>query len=31
MARALNPMDPSAIDLDYGTEWTHVGYIPSEL
>ena len=21
----LNPMDPSAIDLDYGTGWTHVG------
>jgi hypothetical protein len=24
-------MDPSAIDLDYGTGWTHVGYIASEL
>ena len=23
----LNPMDPSAIDLDYGTGWTHVGYL----
>ena len=27
----LNSMDPSAIDLDYGTGWTHVGYIASEL
>ena len=27
----LTPMDPSAIDLDYGTGWTHVGYIASEL
>jgi hypothetical protein len=27
----LNPMDPSAIDLDYGTGWTRVGYIASEL
>jgi hypothetical protein len=27
----LNPIDPSAIDLDYGTGWTHVGYIASEL
>ena len=29
----LNPRDPSAIaiDLDYGTGWTHVGYIASEL
>ena len=27
----LNPMDPSAIDVDYGTGWTHVGYIASEL
>ena len=27
----LNPMDSSAIDLDYGTGWTHVGYIASEL
>jgi hypothetical protein len=24
-------MDPSAIDLGYGTGWTHVGYIASEL
>ena len=24
-------MDPSAIDLDYGTGWTHVDYIASEL
>jgi hypothetical protein len=24
-------MDPSEIDLDYGTGWTHVGYISSEL
>jgi hypothetical protein len=24
-------MDPSEIDLDYGTGWTHVGYIGSEL
>jgi hypothetical protein len=24
-------MDTSAIDLDYGTGWTHVGYIASEL
>ena len=25
----LNPMDPSAIaiDVDYGTGWTHIGYI----
>ena len=23
-------MDPSEIDLDYGTGWTHVGYIASE-
>ena len=29
----LNPMDPSAIaiDVDYGTGWTHVGCIASEL
>ena len=29
----LNPMDPSAIaiDVDYGTGWTHVGCIDSEL
>ena len=27
----LNSMDPSEIDLDYGTGWTHVGYIASEL
>jgi hypothetical protein len=29
---ALNAMDPSAIaiDVDYGTGWTHVGYIASE-
>ena len=29
----LNPMDPSAIaiDVDYGTGWTHVCYIASEL
>ena len=27
----LNPINPSAIDLDYGTGWTHVGYIASEL
>lgn len=29
----LNPRDPTAIgiDLDYGTGWTHVGYIASEL
>jgi hypothetical protein len=27
----FNPMDPSAIDLAYGTGWTHVGYIASEL
>ena len=27
----LISMDPSAIDLDYGTGWTHVGYIASEL
>jgi hypothetical protein len=27
----LNSMDPSAIDLDYGTGWTRVGYIASEL
>jgi hypothetical protein len=29
----LNPTDPSAIaiDLDYGTGWTHLGYIASEL
>ena len=25
------PFNPSAIDLDYGTGWTHVGYIASEL
>jgi hypothetical protein len=24
-------MDPSEIDLDYGTGWTHVGYTASEL
>ena len=29
----LNPMDPSeiAIDVDYGTGWTHIGYIASQL
>ena len=29
----LNPMDPSAItfNVDYGTGWTHVDYIASEL
>ena len=27
----LNSMNPSEIDLDYGTGWTHVGYIASEL
>ena len=29
----LNPMDPSAIaiDIDYGTGWTHIGYIASQL
>jgi hypothetical protein len=30
-AGAIGPMDTSAIDLDYGTGWTHVGYIASEL
>ena len=25
------PFNPSAIDLNYGTGWTHVGYIASEL
>ena len=30
---SLNPMDPSAIaiDVDYGTGWTHIGYIASQL
>ena len=29
----LNPMEPSAIaiDVDYGTGWTHIGYIASQL
>ena len=29
----LNPMDASAIaiDVDYGTGWTHIGYIASQL
>ena len=29
----LNPMDPSAIEInvDYGTGWTHIGYIASQL
>ena len=29
----LNPMDPSAIAIyvDYGTGWTHIGYIASQL
>jgi hypothetical protein len=29
----LNSMDPStiAIDVDYGTGWTHIGYIASQL
>jgi hypothetical protein len=32
-AEPLNPRDPRAIaiDLDYGTGWTNVGYIASEL
>ena len=32
-AEPLNPLDPNAIaiDLDYGTGWSHVGYIGSEL
>ena len=32
-AEPLNPLDPNAIaiDLDYGTGWSHVGYIASEL
>ena len=27
----LNPMDPSAIDVDYGTGWTHIGWFKQYL